>query len=326
MPRVSVVTALYNHVPFLAERARSLLDQSMADFEWIIIDDRSPDDSYAVMRRLTAHDPRVKLARNPENIGFTATVQRAIDRASGDFIYIADSDDSCDLRFLETMAGVLSTHPQAGFAYCRGLRMDVRNGVWGGIPRQKARYYKAPEAFPRLALDYHIRQPTLLYRRAMIADVGGFAHPAIRANSDWYLALRLALRADVIFHPEPLAYHRTHGSNMSGDPANGVENFILLKDVFDNLPAGLRQYETLREPAYRAAARKMRPALENLCKRGSHDECRDIIARVRQYVPDFDLARGTSRRGWADAAARAIIKFLTYRPINADNKRSMRGQ
>lgn len=326
MPRVSVVTALYNHGPFLAERARSLLDQSMVDFEWIIIDDCSPDESYAMMRRLTAHDPRVTLARNRENIGFTATVQRAIDRASGDFIYIADSDDSCDLRFLETMADVLSGHPQAGFAYCRGLRMDVRNGVWGGIPRQKARYYKAPDAFPGLALDYHIRQPTLLYRRAMIADVGGFAHPAIRANSDWYLALRLALAADVVFHPEPLAYHRTHASNMSGDPANGLENFILLKDVFDSLPAGLRQHETLREPAYRAAARKMQPALETLCKQGRRSECQGIIARVRQYVPEFDIASGTSRGRWADTVARMIIKFLTYRSINADDKRSVRRQ
>ena len=321
MPRVSIITALYNHAPFLAERVRSILRQSMTDFEWIAIDDCSPDDSYAVMLGLTEHDARVKLRRNPANLGFTRTVQRGLDEASGDFVYIADSDDSCDLRFLAVMSRILDANPAAGFAYCRGLRMDVRNGIWGGFPKQKARYFKAPKAFPQLALGYHIRQPTLLYRRAAIERVGGFAHPRINANSDWYLALRLALHTDVVFHPQPLGYHRTHGSNMSGNPANGLENFILLEDVFAHLPDPLRHFQSLRQPAYRAAAIRMRASIELLRKRGPEREYREIAAAVQTYVPEFDALPESKVRRRALQFAHWLVKLLTYRPVEASSGR-----
>lgn len=315
MPRVSVATALYNHQPFLAERARSILDQSMGDFEWIIVDDCSTDDSYAEMRRLTGHDRRVSLTRNSENLGFTRTVQRCLDGAAGKYVYLADSDDSCDLRFLEVMSGLMEANPAVGFAHCRGLRMDERNGVWGGIPRRRERYLRAPEAFAELVLDYTIRQPTLLFRGDKIREVGGFARLPLKGTSDWYLVLRIALIADVIFCPLPLAYHRTHADNMSGKPAVGLENFMLLEDVFDHLPSSSRHLEGLRQPAYRAAAAQMRPSIERLRELGMAEDYRAALETMRKYVPAFETLPQRKGRHAVRSLAHAVVKLLTYRKV-----------
>lgn len=315
MPRVSVVTALYNHETFLVERARSVLNQSMRDFEWIIVDDCSSDDGYEKMAHLTRHDDRVRLMRNASNQGFTRTVQRGLDEASGQFIYLADSDDSCDLRFLEVMSGLMQDNPAVGFAHCRGLRMDARNGIWGGIPKQKGRYINAPDAFPELVMNYTIRQPTLLFRHDAIKAVGGFARLPLKGNSDWYLVLRVALIADVIFCPEPLGYHRTHGSNMSSSPTNGVENFMLLEDIFNHLPPPLRHFESLRRPAYRAAAAKLLAGIDTLRKAGRQREYQEALDIARRYVPDANPARDGRGAQIVRALAYRVAKLLTYRPV-----------
>ena len=294
----------------------------MADFEWIIVDDCSTDDSFGEIRQLTGHDRRVLLLRNSENLGFTLTVQRCLDNAAGKFVYLADSDDSCDLRFLEVMSGLLEANPNAGFAYCRGLRMDAKNGVWGGLPRQKPRYIKAPNAFPEQVLNFTIRQPTALFRADKIREIGGFARLPLKGTSDWYLVLRLALVADVIFHPEPLGYHRSHGDNMSGKPAVGLENFLLLQDVFDHLPDDLRHFESLRMPAYRAAAAQMRASVEQLHLLGREQEYREALDTMRHYVPDFETHPGNGH-GYrlARMLAQALAKLLTYRRLTPGGSR-----
>jgi succinoglycan biosynthesis protein ExoO len=92
-PLVSVVTANYNGAPHLASAIRSVLDQSLADFELIIVDDCSTDDSLAVIARAAAGDPRVKVLAQAANGGPGAARNRGLDSARGHWISIFDSDD-----------------------------------------------------------------------------------------------------------------------------------------------------------------------------------------------------------------------------------------
>ncbi len=319
MPLVSVVTALYNHKPFLAERVRSILGQSLRDFEWIVVDDCSTDGSYDEIRRLTAADGRVKTFRNPENVGCMRTNERAMDYAQGQYIYRVDSDDSCDSRFLEVMTSVLAAHPEAGFAYCRCLRMDERNGVWGGVPYKPGRYWRAPDAFPELALNYTIRAPSLLFRREKIIEAGGVNRmpPGMASewHVDWHLALRLALISDLVFHPQALAYHRTHRTNLSRDMRIGLNNLALLEDVFDHLPAHCRHFEALRTEAYQRAAQHLYAAATELRKRGHEREFLDATGFISRYVPGLAPEKPRRLRRLADAAALALVKRLTYRRL-----------
>jgi glycosyltransferase involved in cell wall biosynthesis len=317
VPLVSVVTALYNHKPFLKERVRSILGQSLADLEWIVVDDCSTDGSYEEMRRLTAGDLRVRVLRNERNLGHMRANQRGLGEARGTYVYRVDSDDSCDRSFLEAMAGILAASPAAGLAHCRSLRMDMRGGVWGGFPRLPGRRYPAPEAFRSLALAYTIRSPSILMRRETLEAVGGFdrrpAGMATEWHADWHLSLRLSLVADLIFHPEPLAYHRTHGTNLSRDAQLMLNNFALLEDVFDHLPPRHRELEALRQDAYRGVAEGIYSAIQSFPAAGMQREYEAGVALIRRYVPEFEPERPAPIRRLASWGALAAIKLLTYR-------------
>jgi len=317
-PRVSIATGLYNHRPFLAERARSILTQTLADFEWIVVDDCSTDGSYEEISRLTAGDRRVRVLRNDGNQGFMRANQRAIDQGRGTFLYRADSDDSCDRRFLETMVGILDAHPRAGFAYCRGLRMDAENGIWGGIPVRRARYIKAPDAFPELALNYQIRAPSILFRRDKVMQVGGFdQRPSTLLgewHADWHLSLRMALTYDLTFHPEPLAYHRTHSTNLSGASRLTINNFALLEDVFDRLPDAHRHYDALRPRAYRAVADRLYSSISG--PRAAHgSEFAEAVSVIAKYIPGYTPPPPAPIKRALQGFTAAATKLLTYRKI-----------
>ena len=317
MPRVSIVTALFNHRPFLAERARSIFSQTLRDFEWIVIDDCSTDGSYDEICRLTVADARVKVLRNERNLGHMRTSQRGLDQARGTFVYRVDSDDSCDARFLETMSGILAANPTAGFASCRSLRMDVHNGVWGGFPRRPGCTFRAPDAFPGLALGYSLRAPSLLLRRETLEAVGGFdrrpAGMTTEWHADWHLSLRMSLVSDLITYPKPLAYHRTHGTNLSRDTQLMLNNFALLEDVFDNLPAFRRDLEVFRPAAYGNAANRIYWGLRDFPMREPQQEYDQAMALIARYVPGFQPTARSATRHIAERVAEALIKRLTYR-------------
>ena len=319
MPLVSIVTALFNHRPFLAERVRSILRQTLRDFEWIIVDDCSTDGSYEEMRRLTAADARVAVLRNDRNSGHMRANQRGLDQARGTYVYRVDSDDSCDVRFLETMSGLLATDPAAGFAYCRSLRMDAHNGIWGGFPRRSGCTIKVPDAFPDLAQAYSIRAPSLLLRREALEAVGGFdrrpAGMTTEWHADWHLSLRMSLVCDLIFHPEPLAYHRTHGSNLSRDTQLMLNNFALLEDVFDNLPARWRYLDAFRPTAYQNVANGIYWAVRHFPMPKQQREYDQAMALIARHVPGFRPSSRSMARRMAERAAGALIKRFTYRRL-----------
>jgi len=93
MPLVSVVTPAWNAAGFVEETIRSVQAQTMPDWEMLVVDDCSTDDTAAVVERLAADDPRVRLVRQPRNAGPAMARQAALDRAGGRFVAFLDSDD-----------------------------------------------------------------------------------------------------------------------------------------------------------------------------------------------------------------------------------------
>src|SRR5262245_5816273 len=105
-PVVTVLMSVFNDSEFLGEAIRSILEQSYDDFEFLIIDDGSTDDSTAVLKGL--RDPRVRVVRNPVNLGLTRSLKKGVALARGDFIARMDADDVAfpdrllwQLRFLD---------------------------------------------------------------------------------------------------------------------------------------------------------------------------------------------------------------------------------
>lgn len=127
-PKVSVIVPNYNHAPYLSERLNSILDQTYNDLELIIIDDASKDESHRILTRYYSK-PRVHIIVNSRNSGAAFPQwNRGIARAKGDYVWIAESDDSADPRFLETLVPLLDENSHVGLAYCQS-RLINREGT-----------------------------------------------------------------------------------------------------------------------------------------------------------------------------------------------------
>ena len=118
MPKVSIVVPNYNHEGFLEKRLQSILDQSFQDWELIFVDDASTDKSLDIFRNI-AGDPRIRepLVNKTRSGNILSQWQKGIGSARGEYIWIAESDDYADKKFLQATVGVLDSHKKAGIVY-----------------------------------------------------------------------------------------------------------------------------------------------------------------------------------------------------------------
>src|SRR5215472_5279718 len=123
-PKVSVVVPNYNHARFLRQRLGSIVEQTYQDFELILLDDCSTDDSRTILEEYM-HDARVRLEFNQTNSG-NAFKQwnRGMTLAQGEYVWVAESDDYADPQLLERLVTVLDANPAVMLAYCRSWRVN----------------------------------------------------------------------------------------------------------------------------------------------------------------------------------------------------------
>ena len=124
IPRVSVVIPNYNHARFLRRRIETVLQQTFQDFELILLDDCSTDESRSIISSY-ANNPKIRVEFNLVNSGSTFKQwNKGVGLARGEYVWIAESDDYSDARFLEQLVGVLDPKPEVAFAFCRSWRVS----------------------------------------------------------------------------------------------------------------------------------------------------------------------------------------------------------
>lgn len=130
-PKVTVLMPVYNGGRYLREAITSILAQSFADFELLIIDDGSTDDSVAIIKSFS--EPKIRLVLNEQNIGVARTLNKGIDLAKGEFIARMDADDiSLPLR-LEKQLEFLLNHPEINVVATKVRLIDADgrdSGIW----------------------------------------------------------------------------------------------------------------------------------------------------------------------------------------------------
>src|ERR1035438_10369906 len=133
MVKVSVVIPNYNHSRFLPRRIDSVLKQSFRDFELVLLDDCSTDDSRSILSKY-ADDPRVRIEFNEVNSGSPFKQwNKGVELALGEYVWIAESDDYADERLLEKLVARLDAEPKAAFAYCRSWRVSLDDRTDGFV-------------------------------------------------------------------------------------------------------------------------------------------------------------------------------------------------
>src|SRR5438105_452197 len=136
-PRVSVLIPSYNCARYLPEAIESVLEQEFRDFELLIIDDSSTDDSRAVIERYAAADSRVDFQCNAVNLGAVPNWNRCLAHARGEYVQLLCCDDAlATAQALGKMAGLLEANPTAVLAASARRLIDEKSRVlevWSGL-------------------------------------------------------------------------------------------------------------------------------------------------------------------------------------------------
>ena len=223
MAAVSVVIPAYNAESTLAETLASVLAQTFADFELLVVDDGSTD--HTAMVALSVRDRRVRLITTA-NGGVSRARNRAVAEAKGSFVAFLDADDLWLPQKLERQMQLLGERPDVGLCVTRAIRIDARSRPTGQMPiLDEADDYTEALLF-RSSIAGGVSAAVI--RRDLLELVGGF-EPGQRQCEDWDLWLRLSLRTAIGVVPDSLVLQRVHAGNASGD-AGALE-----RDTFPTL-------------------------------------------------------------------------------------------
>lgn len=203
-PLVSVLMPVYNASRFLREAVDSVLAQTYPAFELIAIDDASTDDSYAQLVQYAARDARVRVFRQPRNLGIVAARNRAFAEAHADARYYAilDSDDVALPERLAQQVAFLEAHPDHALVGGHTLIIDERSREIG------IRHYPTDYAsICRTITRYNpIAQPAVMLRRSMLEPAP--YHPDFPRCQDYELWLRLASQHPIANLDRPVLRYR----------------------------------------------------------------------------------------------------------------------
>ena len=214
-PLVSIILPTFGRLTYLRPTVASVYRQTLEDWELIIADDGSDEETRGYLRSLEA-DSRIKLVWL-EHTGIPAIVRNAALReARGEYVAFLDSDDLWAPEKLSRQLETLRTRPACRWCYTAVSHIDGSSqplaepvfGPW--LPCEGA-------VFERLVSGpVVIRTPSVLAARELVARAGGFDE-SIRSGEDYDLWLRLALASEVALLDEPLVQVRRHEANHTGD-------------------------------------------------------------------------------------------------------------
>jgi glycosyltransferase involved in cell wall biosynthesis len=204
-PAVSVVIPCFNQAQYLPDAVASVVGQTFTDWEIVIVDDGSPDDTALVASDLIARHGarRIKLIRQA-NGGLARARNAGISESRGRFILPLDADDMLDPRMLERTVAILVSNPQVAIAYTDVRRFGAEEGV-----------ERAAEFDPAAIVDGNQLNYCSLFRRGVWYAVGGYNPNMVYGYEDWDFWVGCAERGYVARRiPEPLFRYRVRPGSM----------------------------------------------------------------------------------------------------------------
>jgi glycosyltransferase involved in cell wall biosynthesis len=208
---VSVILAAYNHAPFVGQTIESVLSQSFRDFEFIITDDGSSDETVEVI--CSYEDPRIQLAVFPENRGACEATNHCIDRSKGEYIAVINSDDWFLPDKLKIQVEVLDRQPWLAAVFSKVLFVDEAGspttGHNAGFPPEFVD--NMPNRFAWLRFFFFtgnaLCHPTAMIRSSVYNELGQY-NAALRQLPDFDMWVRVCGRHEIRVLPEALTAYR----------------------------------------------------------------------------------------------------------------------
>lgn len=237
MPTVSVIVPNYNHAPFLKQRIDSILRQTYQDFELILLDDCSTDNSCDIMEQYRS-EPHVSHIVYGESNSGSAFRQwdKGIALAKGEWIWVAESDDYSEPIFLERLMGEVVSVSDCVLAYSATYWVDQQGQkLWDTPHSDKVNIYSGHDFIrQKLAVCNSIANVSeCIFRRDKFRPAESHRYEHMRLCGDWFVYILLAEQGKVIEVEEPLNYYRQHNSNISSDAEHRGLTFLEGADVLE---------------------------------------------------------------------------------------------
>lgn len=249
MPLVSIIIPNFNHELFLEERIESVLNQTYQDFEIIILDDMSTDRSRSIIERYRNHPKITHILYNDENSGSTFKQWRkGFEISNGKYIWIAESDDSAENEFLETLVRVLESDHEIALAYSASNLINghsEKTGIlkWGydvGNRDWTKNYKKIGSDEIKDYLFYKNTVPNasaVVFRKSKIPYQSLHQITLMRFAGDWFFWVKLLESNYIYFHAKPLNNFRQHqnttraGQSLEKEKKRFIEYFVTLNYI-----------------------------------------------------------------------------------------------
>jgi len=209
MPKVSVIIPAYNAMEYLPETLENVLQQTLRDFEVIVVDDGSSDD---ICSWFEAHviDARVRLV-SQENKGLSGARNTGIKHATSPYIAFPDADDLWDTSKLEKQVHLLDSDPSSGLVYTWVAYIDSQGKPTGRVRKNSAEGMIWPDLTQHNVIECG---SVVLVRHECFREVGLFDE-SLRSIEDLDMWLRMAQHYQFRMISEPLVYYRQHTASLS---------------------------------------------------------------------------------------------------------------
>jgi hypothetical protein len=184
---------VYNAERFLREAIDSVLNQTFTDFELIIADDCSKDDSWQILTEYAAADKRVVLVRNEQNMGEAGARNSGLRVARGEYIAAMDADDVLLPNRFTLQVNYLDAHPEVGVLAGQATRMDVQGNILS--PWKLPTDHEVLRA--TLLFNNSIPHPTVMMRHGLVRQVGGYSLVFTTDYDMWWRLCRITRLAAI---------------------------------------------------------------------------------------------------------------------------------
>jgi glycosyltransferase involved in cell wall biosynthesis len=219
-PLISVLIPSYNYARFIEKSIDSVLAQTYENVEIVVLDNRSTDETMSVLRTRFAHEPRVRVFENDENIGLVRNFNRALTHARGEFIVWLCADDWFLKHHLERLYAVFERNPALDIVYTNVVFTDEHERTFS-IKAETSQlpldYIDIRDELPEMLATFcQLCLPAALFRRKLFEELGPLDE-TLPICADWEFAIRCAAEGKrFAYLAEPSACVRAHGKNASG--------------------------------------------------------------------------------------------------------------
>jgi len=227
-PLISVIVPNYNHATYLKQRLDSIFNQTYANFEVILLDDCSTDNSSEILTTYSKNPKVSHCVFNKVNSGSTfAQWNKGVSLAKGDYIWVAESDDFCEPNFLETVLQPLLQNKDVALSYCQSHRVNSNGDITGNWITHTSMFQPNPLE-QDFVVDGNVFIENYLIHKNIIPNASAVLirktnllkimplvfKPFMKYNADWFYYVQLLCNKKVAFVAESLNSFRYHETSV----------------------------------------------------------------------------------------------------------------